>query len=316
MSRLPQFYYLYVVLGELHFFRRDYTYNGDFASFYKVHTVSRSWADAKQRCHRESASLFFPDTQAEAQYATELISSKVNNFNYVWIGISDIISEGDFETITGKQIEETYADWENGEPNNVNDNEDCVIFTKAGKMNDKDCKEKIPFICKKNLASVEWNALCDMADPSYMYNGDLGKCYKFHLRPMNWTSAHAICLAEQSYLAVINSQKEADYLVKMTKEAPKDRFKGHYLSGAVHLGFHNQLGEGYTTVYGTPLEESGYTHWGGGQPDGRDHEFCGSMFFNGGLNDMFCGSICFFICEHDIGAFNSSFDERFGEANN
>lgn len=58
-----------------------------------------------------------------------------------------------------------------------------------------------------------------------------------------------MCIAEQSYLAVINSQKEADYLVKLTADAPKN-YKGPYLAGAVLLGFHNHFGEGYTTVHG------------------------------------------------------------------
>lgn len=67
---------------------------------------------------------------------------------------------------------------------------------------------------------------------------------------MNWTSAHAVCIAEQSYLAVVNSQEEANYLKQMIDEAPKNKYKGQYLAGAVHIGFHNMFNEGYTTVHG------------------------------------------------------------------
>lgn len=63
-------------------------------------------------------------------------------------------------------------------------------------------------------------------------------------------TAHSTCIAEQSHLAIINSQEEADFLVNMTTEAPKNRYRGPYLAGAVHLGFHNIFRDGYTTVKG------------------------------------------------------------------
>lgn len=51
---------------------------------------------------------------------------------------------------------------------------------------------------------------------------------------------------------------------------------------------------------GYPLIESGYTKWSYNQPDNAGEEFCGSMFYDGGLNDIHCSDICYFICEHDI----------------
>lgn len=88
----------------------------------------------------------------------------------------------------------------------------------------------------------------------YVFEDNLGKCYKFHLGPKTWPEAYAICNAELSYLAVINSQDEADHLTEMTELAPKDHVQGNFLRGAVHLGFHKRGGEwktikGELTIY-------------------------------------------------------------------
>lgn len=81
-----------------------------------------------------------------------------------------------------------------------------------------------------------------------MFNGYFGKCYKFGLIPKNWTDAYTLCSAEQSYLAVINSKEEADYLVTLIEKTPKHiKDKG---SLAVLLGFHNRNNDGWTTIKG------------------------------------------------------------------
>lgn len=59
-----------------------------------------------------------------------------------------------------------------------------------------------------------------------------------------------MCSTEQSYLAVINSQTEADYLVAMTEGAPKNQVTGDFMAGAVLLGFHDRSDEGWQTVRG------------------------------------------------------------------
>lgn len=62
-----------------------------------------------------------------------------------------------------------------------------------------------------------------------------------------------------------------------------------------------------------PLEDSGYSKWGGGQPDGKGQEKCGSMFYNGHLNDISCDRLLFFICEHEINLLSNDFILRFGD---
>lgn len=56
----------------------------------------------------------------------------------------------------------------------------------------------------------------------------------------------------------------------------------------------------YVLIVGDTLEEAGYSSWAGNQPDGGENERCGSMFYEGSLNDIGCDTHrCFFVCEKE-----------------
>ncbi|XP_028037911.1 C-type mannose receptor 2-like [Bombyx mandarina] len=292
------------------FFRKDYTYIESTESFYKIHTLFKKWVDAKKTCEMEGATFFYPDDKFEFDAVTTYWNT-TQPFEWISIGISAQMAKGVFETVDGVSIMDVYNKWKPGEPNDSHNNEDCVVIHRNdGLMNDDDCAKSFPFICKKTLASLEWNVNCDIPNTDYAYSDVLGRCYKMYLTPMTWSEAYRVCSADQSYLAIINTKEEADHLVNMTRLAPKDKVRGKYLAGAVFLGFHNKNKDGWTTIKGGALDNSGYTQWGNGQPDGGDKELCGSMFYNGQLNDISCTQTCLFICEHDV---SSTFDERFAD---
>ncbi|XP_047527581.1 C-type mannose receptor 2-like isoform X1 [Vanessa atalanta] len=296
----------------LKFFRKDYKYIEDTKAFYKIHTLHRTWQDAKERCSMEGATLFYPDDDDEANVVINYWN-ETQPFSWVYIGISTPNVKQVFETVDGVPITDVYDRWGPGEPNDAGGVEGCVILRRDGTLNDDQCDKKYPFICKKSLSTLEWNVYCDIPDQGYEYVKKLGRCYKFHLTPMNWTDAFTVCNTEQSYLAVINSQDEADHLVDMTRKAPKDNVEGNYVRGAVHLGFQFKRNRWQTIIKNMPLPDSGYTNWGGGQPDGKGEEKCGSMFYNGHLNDICCDQSLFFICEHEIDLLRNSYVLRFGD---
>lgn len=64
--------------------------------------------------------------------------------------------------ISGIPVGDVYNNWGPGEPNDANGNEDCVILRRGGTLNDDKCFAKYPFICKKSLASLEWNQECNI----------------------------------------------------------------------------------------------------------------------------------------------------------
>uniref|UniRef100_A0A2A4K0G1 C-type lectin domain-containing protein n=1 Tax=Heliothis virescens TaxID=7102 RepID=A0A2A4K0G1_HELVI len=288
------------------FFRKDYSYLEATESFYKFHTLSKTWPEAKKLCALEGASLFYPQNDEEAHTVISFWNSTQPHYA-IYIGISDLVVKGVFESIDGYPISDVYNHWSQGEPNDAGGVEDCVAMNKEGRLNDDNCYRKFPFICKKTLQSLEWNQQCNIPNLDYVFNLEQGRCYKFHKKPMNWTDAYAACNAEQSYLAVINTQSEADLLVRMTEAVIKTKATG---TGAVHLGFHNRLDEGWQAVRGTALEDTGYALWG--RIKDGERERCGSMFYNGLLNDISCSTRAFFICEHDVDTLSSLFDDRVG----
>ncbi|CAK1581778.1 unnamed protein product [Parnassius mnemosyne] len=299
---------------QVKFFRDDYKYLEDTRSFYKVHTIHRTWENATRRCALEGASLFYPEDQNEADVVLTHLKETQPSYQWVFIGISSKLAKGVFKTIDGLSIRQVYNKWAPGEPNDSNGEEDCVILRRDGTLNDDKCSKRNPFICKKTLASLKWNEECNVPYMDYKYNEDLGRCYKFHLNPLNWRDAIDACDSENAYLAIINSQKEADYLVNITAEAPKNKVKGSHLRGAVHLGFSYDTSENeWRTTTGETLDDAGYAVWGNYQPDGGENEQCGSMFYNGHLNDISCeAQRCFFICERENELLNI-FSERFGQ---
>lgn len=66
---------------------------------------------------------------------------------FAYIDITDIQTEGRFVYANGAPI--NYKNWKNGEPNNFNGNEDCVIIEhENGLWNDFPCDQKGLIICE------------------------------------------------------------------------------------------------------------------------------------------------------------------------
>ncbi|XP_013146399.1 PREDICTED: hemolymph lipopolysaccharide-binding protein-like [Papilio polytes] len=182
-----------------------------------------------------------------------------------------------------------------------------------GTYNDDHCLKIFPYICKMPLAAVKWNSECHTPYADYKRDNDASRCYKFHLKPQSWMKAVEACDAEQGYLAIINTQDEADFLVNMTKNAAKDAVEGSFLRGFVHVGF-NWFEDDWKTIGGETIQEAGYSTWGERQPDGGNEELCGAMAYDGKLHDVGCQQpMCFFICELEVKAF-SFLSEKFDGA--
>ncbi|KAJ8722599.1 hypothetical protein PYW07_003779 [Mythimna separata] len=281
-------------------FRKDYTYIGSEESFYKIHTVERTFTDAKRMCVLEGATLYYAENVKEVNAVAAFWNRTQPGIPSVFVGLTDLMAEGLFETVDGRPIFEVYNKWQSSQPDNFNYNEDCVQMDLAGTMRDCKCDSQANFICKKSLQSLTWNQNCNMPNLDYTYNKDIGKCYKLHTTPMNWTDAYAMCRTELTSLAIISNRMEAEYLGRLTKSTPKPRVSGKYQKGLYHVGFHNRFNEGWQTVAGTPMNVDAELWFDGNQPDENNYEECISMFFNGLLINTSCNMKSLFICEQNI----------------
>lgn len=108
------------------------------------------------------------------------------------------------------------------------------------------------------------------------------------------------CEEEGGYLAILNSVAEANAVSEIFKNA--EPITGSPLPDIAHIGFHDLYREGqFITIHGQSLAKAGFTKFAGGQPDNHHgNENCGSVYKNGGLNDIDCTNNLGFICELPI----------------
>lgn len=73
-------------------------------SFYKIHTVPQTWADAKRVCGQEGATFWHPDNDSEAKALLSFWNRTKPNIEWIYVGLSDLFVEGVFETVDGTYI--------------------------------------------------------------------------------------------------------------------------------------------------------------------------------------------------------------------
>ncbi|XP_044743746.1 hemolymph lipopolysaccharide-binding protein-like [Chrysoperla carnea] len=126
--------------------------------------------------------------------------------------------------------------------------------------------------------------------------------YKYHQDPQTWNEARQICEAEGAYLIIINSEEEAQFLLRLMNQYPDAVIDDKSCDKHdVFVGFHDLFQEGqYVTIDGKSIRSSGYVHWEPDQPDNwQGNENCGtfSRYPSSGLNDRFCNCPLTYVCE-------------------
>lgn len=125
--------------------------NGKFFYFEKK---KLSFEDAKQNCiskaegTRFTGRLFEPQSKAENNYVIEAAALYSPKYPDFWIGIRTAPTERRFRFVSGGTI---FDNWSNGEPNDAEDGEDCVVVHKShgiGKWNDDNCSKNWGSICE------------------------------------------------------------------------------------------------------------------------------------------------------------------------
>jgi hypothetical protein len=88
-----------------------------------------------------------------------------------------------------------------------------------------------------------------------VHSGELNKCYKIHSNPAKWKEAIEACKAEQSSLVILNSETEANFLVKEMTKYPPDNYSETFDKNNFQAGFSDQLNHGiYRTIEGTRFD--------------------------------------------------------------
>ncbi|KAJ0176066.1 hypothetical protein K1T71_008240 [Dendrolimus kikuchii] len=250
--------------------------------------VPVQWAEARLRCFYEGAQLMSPVNDK-----MQKVMSDIGETSVMWTGVHATYSKGNYFSIDGVPLSAMPITWAKDEPNNENNNEDCMIMLPGGNMADCSCNETFAFSCYKpnNFKTHECGAA-----PGYELDNRTKNCYKFHTNTQTWVRAFMICAAEGAHLAVIDSPGEQKVLQDLTNKYPVSY-------GYIHLGYRDWQDHSlWITVNGKNIDDlvnEGITTWENTEPNNKNqNEYCGSMTRGGSLNDISCqNEKQAFICE-------------------
>ncbi|XP_067004701.2 C-type mannose receptor 2 isoform X2 [Anabrus simplex] len=307
-------------------------------SFYKHHTITRTWEDARYTCEQEGAHLAIINSEEEARTLAEIYkrSPAIRNafWDFAFIGFHDLYDEGSHVTIFGEPLHTlgfgriwAHGDFNNLGQNDVYSGEDCGAISRNGGLDDLWCDGLQSFFCEKELepypppSDVDYSAgaFRSLQDeikpregtrprqrpgPGYELFDKVGY-YKFHTTGTTWENARHICHLEGGHLAIINSPAEAMILTSIFKRVPHLKMVKN--NNFALIGFHDLYVEGdFRTIYGEPLAVQGYNNWRRGAPNnaGKSNidpgEDCGSISREGLLDDIDCRNNYAFFCEQEL----------------
>lgn len=119
-------------------------------SLYREVTTGQSWANAERDCESDGGHLIVIDDAAENDWMKSIAEASMTDMTtttqQAWIGLGDSATEETFEWVTGAPL--TFAQWVDMEPNDRDDNEDCVQIGASGSWNDDSCEEPLVYVCE------------------------------------------------------------------------------------------------------------------------------------------------------------------------
>ncbi|XP_047036336.1 C-type mannose receptor 2-like isoform X1 [Helicoverpa zea] len=282
-------------------FRCDYKYNLMAKGWFKLYEVPETWYDARQRCSLQGAILASPTTP-DIEFA---MKQTMRNFfiqdTEIFTGIHATLSPGNYRTVDGIRLSEIPIVWANNEPDNFLDKERCITLNMNGAAYDRSCRETRPYICYRSGKKEVLTNKCGTVDDEYVYENKTNSCYKFHKIPKTYSRADFTCTAEGGHLLIINSETEAQVIRELYARYPKNVIPGNFGKDTAFIGFRavDEWGD-WRTVHGETLHEAGYDLFSSGEPNNLTAgQYCGGIYRNALLDDMWCETQSVFICEKD-----------------
>ena len=124
-------------------------------SCYKLFTELKEQASSKQECNENDAHLVTIESAEKQAFIYEKFLAGTDKKDY-WIGLTDADVENEWKWCDGRKLT-IYTNWAPGQPNNLDDNQDCVGIRKGhffdtdydGEWHDNACTKKKEFICER-----------------------------------------------------------------------------------------------------------------------------------------------------------------------
>ncbi|XP_077159613.1 macrophage mannose receptor 1-like [Paroedura picta] len=224
---------------------------------YYFHNTSLPMEEARRFCRQQSGDLAVITSEKE-----RIFLWKYNNFHAfkddVYIGLI-VGVDGKFRWLDGTLV--TYAAWGPNEPNNANEEEDCVImYERTGLWNDIYCSAEKKFICERHNSSVRSTIAPTSPAPQggcaagwFLFQN---KCFQIfgidEEDRKNWSAARTACKNLGGNLATIPNKAVQAFLTMHFEDVPVDSW----------IGLHDIIEERrFLWTDGSPVR---YTNWASG----------------------------------------------------
>nr|XP_055073387.1 macrophage mannose receptor 1-like [Misgurnus anguillicaudatus] len=219
-----------------------------------------------------------------------------------WIGFTSLDSNSGF--VWSDQTPSDYENWSYGEPNNVNNNENCAEFgSNYGRMwNDRDCDTYMDWICqipigitpKSPPTSViqEYNKT---SDGWIQYSGSQ---YFINLDFCPMEEAREFCKKNHADLVVVTGNTERRFLWKQISRLGESQTQ-------YFIGMTVELDKSFSWVDGSPVV---YTAWEQNEPNfSNNNENCVAVLKSSGFwNDVNCRLSLPSICKRSADFVNTT----------
>ncbi|XP_078607411.1 polycystin-1-like protein 2 isoform X2 [Branchiostoma floridae x Branchiostoma japonicum] len=205
-----------------------------------------------------------------------------------WIGLNDQDVEGQWRWEDGTTLDMTkdFSSWAVGEPNNRN-GQHCVRHYGELLWDDDHCQITLKVLCQINLAATTTSTSTTVVGTVCPVEWSVfnGKCYKVFNEKRTYSQATEVCNDHGGRLA-------------MVKDSATNIFLKTLSSDHRWFGLSDQDTEGqFLWEDGTSLASTGFTDWGGREPNGGTGENCVQYWGQNSWNDRGCNEPLGFTCE-------------------
>ena len=243
-----------------------------------VDSAGFTWFEARDACEDEGGALV--SVLGEADNDQVLGLSAGFSANSIWIGYTDLASEGDWEWVDGDP--ETYENWRTagGEPNGGTVENCAELYHPdvewsgyAGYWNDAPCEaagHTGGFACQTDAAgtggAVQWRT----------EDGGNGHWYAVRSAPegLTWSEAHAAAEDEGGHLVTLTSAAEDTWVYETFLTDSALWMIGEAHARGPYIGLY-ETGGAFEWVTG---ESSAYFNWVSGDPNGAGPDDVGSFY--------------------------------------
>ncbi|KAI8507060.1 hypothetical protein Bbelb_154990 [Branchiostoma belcheri] len=213
-------------------------------SCYLLVNTPKTWQDARDACHQLQADLACLTTAEEQTY----MAIQIGADNSYWFGLSDIVAEGNWHWVDGKDYDPAVTKWDTNEPNDML-GEDCAEIMSHGQWNDQACTKRRGYICERQTE----------------YRGYTKVNFKVFAQLKTYEAAKLTCVSHGGHLADAKTQELHDLLLS---EIQKVDGSSNYWIGLNDRTVENS----WTWSDGTPVSDGVFTNWAPGEPNNYNNE--------------------------------------------